>query len=133
MDLQNFFVNILYFLNTSAVPFMLALAFLFFIVNVVRYFIVQGGSSEGREKAGRLALWGILTFIIIISLWGIVNLLVSGLGFNRENAVIPDYIEQSGAGSRGGAGDSGGRSFDECSDTVFGFIWCEGGPEEYNF
>jgi predicted PurR-regulated permease PerM len=95
MNIQTFLEGVLTFLNTIILPFLLALAFLFFIWNATRYFIIGGGSEESQEKAKTLALWGIAAFVFIVSLWGIVNLIVSGLGFPSNDSVLPDYVRES--------------------------------------
>ncbi len=72
---------------------MLAIAFFIFLWNAVQYFIIQGDSEEGQTKAKSLALWSISAFVIIVSLWGIVNLIQTGLGL--DNSVpCPDYISR---------------------------------------
>lgn len=109
MNIQTFFININEFLNTTIVPFLLSVAFLVFIWNVTRYFIIGGSNSDAQEKARSLALWGIIAFVVIISLWGMVNLLVAGFGLGNRGAVIPDYMESKG-GSNGGQGSSFQRS-----------------------
>jgi len=95
MDIQTFLAKILTFINSAVIPFLLALAFLFFLWNAARYFIFESDSEEGRTKASRLAFYGIGAFVFIVSLWGIVNLLVGGLGFNRNTPITPDYIDQN--------------------------------------
>ena len=96
MNIQTFLININEFLNTTIVPFLLSVAFLVFIWNVTRYFIIGGSNSDAQEKARSLALWGIIAFVVILSLWGIVNLLVTGFGLGNRGAVIPDYMESKG-------------------------------------
>jgi hypothetical protein len=92
MSIQILLKNILIFFDDVIVPFLIALAFLFFIWNVARYFIIGGANSEDQEKAKSLALWGIVAFVVIISILGIVNLLSSSLGFNNT-PILPDYIQ----------------------------------------
>jgi succinate dehydrogenase/fumarate reductase cytochrome b subunit len=92
MDIQTFLTNIGAFLNDVILPFIFAIAGLMFMVNAVRYFIIGGSNPEDQEKAKTLAIWGILAFVITISLWGIVNILVDGLGLTEE-APTPDYLE----------------------------------------
>ena len=92
-SLQAFLAQIILFLNYVIIPLLIALAFLFFIWNAARFFIFESGSEEGRSKAKRLMLYGILAFVFIVSLWGIVNLLVSAFGIDQENSILPDYIE----------------------------------------
>ena len=71
-SLQAFLAQIILFLNYVIIPLLIALAFLFFIWNAFRYFILESNSEEGRTKARRLALYGI--------------------GIDREQSVMPDYI-----------------------------------------
>ena len=76
---DNFFGNISEFVNDVLVPFVFVIAFIIFIVGVARYFI-WAGAEEEKEKAKSLMLWGILGFVLMVSIWGIVNLLAGGLG-----------------------------------------------------
>jgi len=93
MNIQTFLTNILIFLNKSVIPFLLALAFVVFLWNVVRYFIIGGSNEDSQEKARSLATWGIMAFVIIVSLWGIVNLLVTGFGLGGPAPITPDYMQ----------------------------------------
>ena len=92
MGIQIFICNIIAFLNFTILPFLIAIAFLFFIWNMARYFIIQGGEEESRRKAKQNAIYGILAFVIILSIWGIVNLLVFGLGFSRDDGLTTDFF-----------------------------------------
>ncbi len=91
MNIQTLLTGILTFLNTTFIPFLLAMAGLVFIWGIVRYFVFEGGSGEGQEKGKSLATWGIAAFVVIVSLWGIVNLLVSSLGLDNQ-PITPDYM-----------------------------------------
>ncbi len=93
MNLQTLLANILIFLNKTLVPFILAIAFFIFIWNAVRYFILEGENEESQTKAKSLALWSVSAFVIIVSLWGIVNMFVKGLGFERTMGITPDYMD----------------------------------------
>jgi hypothetical protein len=64
--------------NTSVVPLIYALAFLVFMIGMVRYFFLEQG-EEGREKGKQLMLWGIIGFVVMFSVWGIVRLLMTVL------------------------------------------------------
>ena len=59
----------------AIVPLMYALAFLFFLFGVARYFFADG--EENREKGKKFAFWGIIAFVVLFSVWGIVKLLLS--------------------------------------------------------
>ena len=113
MNIQTLLININEFLNTTIVPFLLSVAFLVFIWNVTRYFIIGGSNSDAQEKARSLALWGIIAFVVILSLWGIVNLLVAGFGLGNRGAVIPDYMEQQGVRNSSFSNDRTPGRFDQ--------------------
>ena len=93
MNIQAFLTNTITFLNDKVIPLLIAIAFLAFVWNAVQYFIIQGDSEEGQTKAKSLTLWSILAFVIIVSLWGIVNMIVGDLGFGRTMKITPDYID----------------------------------------
>ena len=71
--------------NTVAVPVIFALAFAFFIWGIVKYFFLspagkesfseRGGYGEGRQ----FVLWGVLGMVVMFSVWGLVNILLSTL------------------------------------------------------
>lgn len=107
MNLQTFIDNFLGFLNSSIIPFILAVAFIVFLWNIVRYFVFSGSDEKEHENARSVALWGIAAFVIILSLWGIVNLFVYGFDLAHVNSITPDYMQQkSGSGSSGNSGQT---------------------------
>lgn len=128
MGIIQFVQNILYFVNAVLVPFILALAFLFFVFNAARYFIIQGAQEDARTKAKSLALWGILAFVFILSIWGIVNTFVFGLGFQTDRSLTPDYIDGGGSGGA----SSGGTGGYTCVDLGLGdFCYRSGSRSTY--
>jgi len=70
--------SIVSFVNGSVVPFIYALAFLAFLIGMVRFFFL--GGEEGREKGKQFMLWGVIGFVVMFSVWGIVNLLLATIG-----------------------------------------------------
>jgi hypothetical protein len=92
MTVQSLLDGFIALLNEAVLPFLIVIAFLVFIWNATQYFIFQSTSEEGRASAKSLALWGIIGFVFISSLWGIVNLFAEGLQLNNPNPVAPDYI-----------------------------------------
>lgn len=90
-SVQNLLVSIVNFLNNTLIPFLLGLGFLFFAINAIRYFVIGGSNETEQEKAKALALYGILAFVLIIAFWGIVNVLVDGIGLGGECQPHSDY------------------------------------------
>lgn len=99
-SLQSLLVGIGGFLNSIVIPFILAIAFIVFVVNVVRFFILGGASDEGQKNAKNLALYGIGAFVFILSFWGIVNMLIDGVGLEVDPCTMyteSDYISRPGS------------------------------------
>jgi len=77
-------------INNVAVPLLFALAFIVFIWGVFQYFIAGGHDEEKRETGKSLMLWGIIGFFVMVSVWGLVNILRGT--FNFDNRI--DYGQQ---------------------------------------
>ena len=69
-------------LNTVVVPVIFALAFLAFIWGMVNYFFLHGDDETKRREGKQFILWGLIGLVILFSVWGIVNILLSTLGIN---------------------------------------------------
>ncbi|MDP1689857.1 MAG: hypothetical protein Q8L52_01495 [bacterium] len=67
-------------LNTVVVPVIFALAFLVFVYGVVNYFFLGTGEEKKREEGKQFVLWGVVGLVVLFSVWGFVNLLLSTLG-----------------------------------------------------
>ena len=77
-SLKELTASIVTLVNNSVVPLIYALAFLVFLVGMLRYFFLEQG-EEGREKGKQLMLWGMIGFVVMFSVWGIVKLLLTVL------------------------------------------------------
>jgi hypothetical protein len=66
------FVNLI---NGVLVPVLMAVAFIVFLYGVYKYFIYGGDDEEARKTGRQFVLWGVIGFAVIMSLWGLVNLL----------------------------------------------------------
>ncbi len=80
------------FLSNYVIPLIVAIAVLFFFWGITKSFIISGASEEGREEGKRIALWGILALVFILSLWGITNVVISGFGIGDGRIICPDYM-----------------------------------------
>lgn len=78
--------------NSYIIPFLVTIAFIAFIINVVRYFILKSDSEDGRSNARRYLIWSLIGFVIIVAMWGIINLFILLFGFNSFGGIVcPDY------------------------------------------
>ncbi len=93
--LQDVFPALFRFFDSYLIPFLLGIAFLIFVWNAIRFFVIQGATEEGRENAKNLALYSIGVFIFILSFWGIISIFTDGIGLdNCGNDVVPDYLSE---------------------------------------
>ncbi|MGB4076428.1 MAG: pilin [Minisyncoccia bacterium] len=104
MPLVQFGGFIIYLINAILVPLVFAIAFIVFIWGVFEYFIAGAANEEKRKEGRNLVVYSLIGFFLMISVWGIVNLLVNSFGFNRQNQ--PRLPTVSGGG--GGFGGAGG-------------------------
>jgi hypothetical protein len=79
--LFTFFLNII---NNYIVPVVFAVAFLMFLIGVYRYFIAGGASEEKVQEGQKFVLWSVIGFVIMFSIWGLVNLFINTLGFDSN-------------------------------------------------
>ena len=85
------------------VPLLFAVAFIVFLFGVYRYFI-EGGADEEKRKSGRdFVVFGLIGFFLMITVWGIVNVLVASLGFGSQNRpALPCFTGGPLCGGGGG-------------------------------
>lgn len=80
-----FVINII---NTVAVPVLFAVAFIVFIFGVFQYFILSKGDEEKAGQARSLMLYGLIGFFVMVSVWGLVNILLGTLSLQSN---VPNY------------------------------------------
>lgn len=86
-EIGGFISTIMQFINNTLIPLVFALALLMFIWGMFQFFIL-GGSDEGKQEQGKqLMLYAIAGFVLMVSIWGIVNMLANGLGFSGNDTV----------------------------------------------
>ena len=68
-------------LNTVVMPFIVAFAFFVFVWGVLKYFFFTNQGDVAKLKDGRqFIFWGIFGLVVLFSMWGFINLLLSTLG-----------------------------------------------------
>lgn len=89
-------------INRTLVPLIFTIAFIVFIWGVYQFFIGSNGNEEKRKEGRSFILYGFIGFFVMISVWGIVNLLVGTFGFRNSSydnrPELPTF--DSGSGSR---------------------------------
>jgi len=95
-EIDTFFGKITSFINSTLIPLLFGIALLVFLWGIFKYFILGGGDEGKREEGKQLMLWAIIGFVVMVSVFGIVNLIASGLGFSGKDLQnIPDVPTQN--------------------------------------
>ena len=81
---QDLLVNILEFSNTTLIPFIIGIGFLFFVWGMFQYFIAGGANEESKQKGKSLMINATIGFVVIIIFFGIINLLTNSTGLEGE-------------------------------------------------
>ncbi|MFZ1987507.1 MAG: hypothetical protein WAV21_00515 [Minisyncoccia bacterium] len=75
MTLLSLTQNLVGFVNALVIPLLYALAILFFLIGMVRFFFAEG--DENRTKGRAFMLWGLIGLAVIFSVWGLVRVFLS--------------------------------------------------------
>ncbi len=70
-------------------PFIISLTLLYFMWGLFQ--MVRSTDGSAREEARGYVIWGIVALFVMVSVWGLVNVLVSTL---RLNNTAPQNLEQ---------------------------------------
>jgi len=102
-NLNDLVYKIIGYLN-QALVLLMGVAVLVFVWNVIKYFIM---STEDHKAAAPYVMWSIIGFFVVLSFWGLVNVLQNtfGLGNNYNQpqswTQISNIFPQSGGTSSG--------------------------------
>ncbi len=72
--------TILYIINSVLVPVLFAIAFIVFLYGIAKAYIFSAGDPEEVKKGHKLLLWGLIAFAVMISVWGLVNVVANTFG-----------------------------------------------------
>ncbi|OGG78019.1 hypothetical protein A3A36_00935 [Candidatus Kaiserbacteria bacterium RIFCSPLOWO2_01_FULL_52_12b] len=74
--------TILYIINAILVPVLFAIAFIVFLYGIAKAYIFSHGDPEKVKEGHSLVFWGIIAFAIMISVWGLVNVVANTFGLS---------------------------------------------------
>lgn len=72
--------TILYIINSVLVPLIFAVAFIVFLYGIAKAYIFSSSEPEEVKKGHTLILWGLVAFAVMISIWGLVNIVANTFG-----------------------------------------------------
>jgi len=103
-DFRDILCKIGYFLN-ALIPILLALGVVYFVWGVVQYVI--GGSDEDKTKGRDRIIYGIIGFVVILGLWGLVRIVITSFGIQQDLSVVnPTSLFVQNANNSSGASSS---------------------------
>lgn len=80
-------LNWVIYIAGRALPLLILAALVLFLFGIVKRFFLGGKESADRAEAGKYILWGVVALFVMVSVWGLVNLLRGS--FNLDNSNIP--------------------------------------------
>lgn len=95
-EFKDFLSEILEFINETLIPFIIGIGFLVFVWGMFKYFIYGGANDDEKEKGKSLMIWATLGFVLIVIFWGVVNLLASSTGLDKDSDRGLETIPQTG-------------------------------------
>lgn len=70
---------IVWVVNSVLVPVLMAIAFFVFLWGVYKYYVYGADNDAERAKGHQFILWGVIGFVVILSVWGIVSMVGDSL------------------------------------------------------
>ncbi len=83
-DAGSFIINTI---NNVLVPVLFAVAFIVFLWGAFDTFILGANNEEVKEKGKNLMLWGLIGFFVMVSVWGLVNILTGTVSFGNSTGI----------------------------------------------
>lgn len=76
-------------LLNSVIPIIITIAVIYFLWGVGKY-ITSSGDADKQEEARGMMIYGIIGLFVMVSVWGLVNILVTTVGLsNTAPPTIP--------------------------------------------
>ncbi len=77
------------------IPFVIALTVLIFLWGIFK-FVIAGGDGEARKEAQGYIIWGIIALFVMVSVWGLVNILVRSVNLDNTAPPAPGLPNSAG-------------------------------------
>lgn len=81
----------------SIIPVLVALGMVYFVWGVVQYFIRN--DEEAKKKGRDRIIYGIIGLAVIVSVWGLVNIVVNTFGLQGQTIPSTTFIANNAAAS----------------------------------
>src|SRR3989338_10286102 len=85
VDIPSFFALVASVLN-AVIPVIIGLAFVVFLWGIYKY--VTTASLDGKAGAKETIIYGLIGLFVMLSAWGLVNILLGTFGFTATNSAL---------------------------------------------
>jgi hypothetical protein len=75
-------------INNSVIPILFALATVLFIWGVIKFFFINVDEEAKRAQGKQFMIWGIVALAVMLSMWGLVNVLRNTFNINT-GSILP--------------------------------------------
>lgn len=72
-------------LLNSVIPVLIALGVLYFVWGVITYVVAD--EEEAKSKGRDRIIWGVIGLVVIVGMWGLVNVLRNTFGLNNSTNI----------------------------------------------
>ena len=93
--LQAYLGYIVCIINSAIIPLLFAVAVIMFVWGVIKFFIINSDEEAKRAQGKQYMVWGIIGLAVMLSIWGLVNIL--GVTFGVNSSVLPQVTPPGSA------------------------------------
>lgn len=87
------FLAYLIYLGGRIMPLLILAALVLFLFGIVRLFFFKGAEADNKKNRD-FVLYGIVALFVMVSVWGLVNILRSTFSLDNDNIPEPPAIPQ---------------------------------------
>ena len=84
-------LNWVIYIAGRALPLLILAALVLFLFGIVRRFF-WGKDAADRSEAGKYILWGIVALFVMVSVWGLVNVLRDSFNLDISNVPVAPAV-----------------------------------------
>ncbi len=70
-------------IGQSVIPLLFAVAVVMFLWGAIKFFLLESDEESKRTQGKQFMIWGVVALAVMISVWGLVNILGATFGIDR--------------------------------------------------
>lgn len=85
-------ITLINIINGVLVPLLFAVSFIVFLYGIAKAYILSPGDEEAVKSGHKILLWGLIGFAVMVSVWGLVNVVVNTFGLATPFGITPTSV-----------------------------------------